>query len=130
MQPFNNYLVSMDLTGAQILALLEQQWTGDNAAEPRILSVSGLTYSYRGTGPGPYELLPQTVRVNGATLDEGRTYRVVANSFLADGGDAFSEFAEATGTFFGGLDIDALADYLKANDPYTPRPTDRITLAP
>ena len=129
-QPFNNYLVSMDLTGAQILALLEQQWTGENAAEPRILSVSGLTYSYRGTGPGPYELLPQTVRVNGTALDEGRTYRVVANSFLADGGDAFSEFTEATGTFFGGLDIDALADYLKANDPYTPGPTDRITLAP
>jgi 5'-nucleotidase len=30
-QPFNNYLVSMDLTGADIWSLLEQQWTGGNA---------------------------------------------------------------------------------------------------
>jgi 5'-nucleotidase len=120
----------MDLTGAQILSLLEQQWSGANAESPKILQVSGSTYSYRGTGTGPYELLPETVRVNGAALDEGTTYRVVANSFLADGGDAFTAFTEATGKFFGGLDIDALSDYLSANDPYTPGPTDRITLAP
>ena len=40
-QPFNNYLVSMDLTGAQIYALLDQQWTGANAAAAaRCLQVS------------------------------------------------------------------------------------------
>jgi 5'-nucleotidase len=55
---------------------------------------------------------------------------VVANSFLSDGGDAFGEFTAATGKFFGGLDIDALSSYLAANDPYTPPPTDRITLVP
>ena len=129
-QPFNNYLVSMDMTGRQILSLLEQQWSGANAEKPKILQVSGITYSYRGTGAGPYELLPATVRVNGAPLDEARTYRVVANSFLSDGGDAFTAFTTASAKFFGGLDIDALSRYLAANDPSTPAPTDRITLAP
>ena len=129
-QPFNNYLVSMDLTGRQILTLLEQQWSGANAGEPKILQVSGITYSYSGAGAGPYTLLPETVEVNGEALDEARTYRVVTNSFLADGGDGFDVLGTAPGKFFGGLDIDALSSYLADNDPYTPGPTDRITLAP
>ena len=45
-QPFNNYDVSMDMTGAQILTLLDQQWSGVNAESPKILQVSGITYSY------------------------------------------------------------------------------------
>ena len=122
-QPFNNYDVSMDMTGQQILTLLDQQWSGANASAPKILQVSGLTYSY---GPG-YTLQPGTVKVNGAPLDPTRSYRVVANSFLSDGGDGFAAFAQAGDKFFGGLDIDAFSKYLAAHDPYTPGPTDRIT---
>jgi len=128
-QPFNNYLVSMDLTGAQILALLEEQWSGDNATKPRFLQVSGITYSYARAGT-TYTLRPETVRVNGAALDPTRTYRVVANSFLSDGGDGFTTFTEAGDKYVGGLDIDALAGYLADNDPYTATPTDRISVAP
>ncbi|HYO18428.1 MAG TPA: bifunctional metallophosphatase/5'-nucleotidase, partial [Dermatophilaceae bacterium] len=44
-QPFNNYMVSMDLTGADIWALLEQQWPSG-----KILQVSkGLKYSWSAT---------------------------------------------------------------------------------
>ena len=49
-QPFNNYDVSMDMTGSQILSLLDQQWSGTNAASPKILQVSGITYSYTKSG--------------------------------------------------------------------------------
>jgi 5'-nucleotidase len=59
-------------------------------------------------------------------IDPAATYRVVANSFLSDGGDGFGVFAEATNKYFGGLDIDALTAYLGANDPYAPTATDRI----
>jgi 5'-nucleotidase len=117
------------MTGAQVLSLLEQQWSGVNAASPRILQVSGITYSYTRSG-STYALVPGSVRVGGEVIDPARTYRVVANSFLSDGGDGFAAFAEATGKYVGGLDIDALAAYLAANDPYTPAATDRITLAP
>ena len=34
-QPFNNYDVSMDLTGSQILSLLDQQWSGTKPAPAR-----------------------------------------------------------------------------------------------
>jgi 5'-nucleotidase len=128
-QPFNNYDVAMDMTGAQILSLLDQQWSGPNAASPKVLQVSGITYSYSKSGT-TYTLRPETVQVNGAPIDRARTYRVVANSFLSDGGDGFPAFAAATNKFFGGLDIDAFSRYLAAHDPYTPAPTDRITLVP
>ena len=39
-QPFNNYLVSMTLTGEQIKAILGQQWTGSNAGSNRRCSRS------------------------------------------------------------------------------------------
>jgi hypothetical protein len=128
-QPFNNYDVAMDMTGSQILSLLDQQWSGTNAASPKILQVSGITYSYSKSGT-TYTLKPETVQVNGAALDKARTYRVVANSFLSDGGDGFGAFTGATEKYFGGLDIDAFSAYLAAHDPYTPVATDRINVTP
>jgi len=35
--PFANHLVTLDMTGAQLLALLEQQWPADSSAPPGYL---------------------------------------------------------------------------------------------
>lgn len=123
-QPFNNYLVSMDMTGQQIYDLLAQQFTGTNAASPRVLQVSrGFAYTWTGAG----QVVPGSVTINGTPVDKSATYRVVANSFLSDGGDGFAAFAQARNKVFGGLDIDAFAAYLEKNSPYTPGPLTRIT---
>jgi len=126
-QPFNNFLVSMDMTGAEIETLLEQQWSGPNAAGPKILQVSeGFTYTWTGTGTERVD--PASIMLDGVVIDPAATYRVVANSFLSDGGDGFAAFAAARNKLVGGLDIDAFAAYLEANSPYTPVATDRITM--
>jgi 5'-nucleotidase len=130
-QPFNNYVVAMDMTGQQILDLLEQQWSGLNASSPKILQVSeGFTYTYSASAPAGSKVDDSTVMLNGAVIDPGATYRVAANSFLSDGGDNFASFAAGTNKYFGGLDIDAFANYLTAKSPYQPIATDRITQAP
>ncbi len=141
-QPFNNYDVSMDLTGQQILDLLNQQWNGSNeATSNKILQVSGITYQWDRSDAALLNanaLVPGSVMVdadgNPATpmvpIAAGDTYRIVCNSFLSDGGDNFGVFATGTNKYIGGLDIDALTDYLGANDPYTVTPTDRITSVP
>ena len=57
-QPFNNFVVSMDLTGAQIKAILNEQWNGDQRgpATRKILAgaPAGLSYTWdtlrRGAG--------------------------------------------------------------------------------
>ena len=123
-QPFNNYLVSMDLTGAQIKKLLTEQWSGVNAGAPKVLQVSeGFAYTYSGTTLG-------SVTLNGEPLVDTQTYRIVTNNFLSDGGDGFPTFVNGQDKYFGGLDIDAFANYLEAHSPYNPPPLDRVTLVP
>jgi 5'-nucleotidase len=130
-QPFNNYVVSMDMTGQQIFDLLEQQFSGGNAAAPKLLQVSdGFTYSYSASAPAGSKVDRSSVKLNGTPIVAGTTYRVVANSFLSDGGDNFAAFAAGTNKLIGGLDIDALATYLTAHSPYAPVTTDRITITP
>jgi 5'-nucleotidase len=139
-QPFNNFLVSMDLTGAQILDVLNQQWNGLNEEFPRILQVSGLSYTWDTSEAARAEADaivgdvlvdadgdPATAQV---PLDPDQSYRVVANNFLADGGDSFSVFAEGTDRLIGGLDIDAFRTYLRAHDPLDVPVTDRISSQP
>ncbi len=122
-QPFNNYLVSMNLTGQQIYDLLTQQVTGPNASRPKVLQVSrGFSYQLGDAGP-----VDGTVRLDDVPIDKAATYRVVTNSFLADGGDNFPVLEQATSKYFGGLDIDAFDDYLASHSPYTPLTPDRIT---
>jgi 2',3'-cyclic-nucleotide 2'-phosphodiesterase (5'-nucleotidase family) len=123
-QPFNNYLVSMTLTGQDIYNLLTQQDTGLNAARPNILQVSnGFSYQ-RAVGGGAVD---GSVMLNGTPISKAASYRIVTNNFLSDGGDNFPAFKNGTGKYFGGLDIDAFADYLTSVSPYTPGPLTRIT---
>jgi 5'-nucleotidase len=126
-QPFNNNLVTMTLTGAQIKNLLAQQFNNPNPGERRILQVSaGFTYTYSWSGSGSATITD--VRLNGTPLEDTTTYRVTVNSFLADGGDNFTVLREGTDRLVGGLDIDALVTYLQAHDPIAPPPADRITV--
>ncbi|MDQ1537621.1 MAG: 5-nucleotidase [Actinomycetota bacterium] len=127
-QPFNNYLVSMNVTGADIWSLLQQQWSGSNAgSNTKSLQISkGLKYTWTGVGAAQ---TVTAVSINGIPVanDGSASYRVVANNFLSDGGDNFAAFKNGTGKYFGGVDIDGLAAYLPAVSPYSALPLDRIT---
>ena len=127
-QPFGNLLVTMDLTGAQIERLLEQQAIAGRPGgrDVLILGVSeGFTFSYNPTAPFGNRVDPASIRLNGTVLDPAATYRIVTNNFLADGGDSFSVFTEGANRIGGGDDLAALIDYLEANSPVAP-PADRI----
>jgi 5'-nucleotidase len=130
-QPFNNYLVSMDMTGADMWSLLGQQWTGSNAGGgTKFLQVSnGLHYTVTGAGA---TRVVTALTINGVPVPNDATvYRIVTNNFLADGGDNFAAFKNGTDRYFGGLDIDGFAKYLPTTvQPYVPLPLDRITQLP
>jgi 5'-nucleotidase len=139
-QPFNNFVTSMDLTGAQIKALLNEQWNGNNETSRKILQVSGLTYTWdlsdaQAIGGNAIVGTP-TVDDDGNILTaevplvDGQTYRVVANGFLSEGGDNFLTFRNGTNKKDGGLDIDSLRTFLLSHDPYTAEPTTRISQQP
>ncbi len=125
-QPFANSLVVMSLTGQQIKDVLEQQWTGANAARPRILMPSaGFTYSWDNALAAGDRV--RNMALQGAPIVLTTTYRVTVNSFLSDGGDGFTTLLAGTNRLGGAQDIDALVAYFAANRPYSPAGTARIT---
>ncbi len=121
-QPFGNTLVVMTLTGAQLEALLAEQFM---LSEPNVLQVSGeLTYAWR-MGSG---LVRESVRLNGRALDPAASYRIVTNNFLAEGGEGFSGFKAGTNPVPVGGDSEALEAWFKAHSPLGPTARDRIRL--
>jgi 5'-nucleotidase len=125
-QPFGNGLVSMNLTGAQLDTLLEQQWCGQSSQ--RVLQVSaGFTYAWDAAKPVCDRVDPATIRLAGAPIDLGRTYRVTVNSFLAEGGDRFTVLTQGSGRLGGPSDLDALTAYFALNSPVAPGIRNRIT---
>ncbi|WP_162177290.1 5'-nucleotidase C-terminal domain-containing protein [Actinotalea ferrariae] len=111
-QPFANTLTVLTLTGQQIVDVLEEQWQPDGSSRPFLkLGVSGLTYTYDPTAPRG-ERITQ-VWAGDQALDLAASYRVVANSFLAAGGDNFLTFAEGTQRADSGrIDLQAFVDYM------------------
>ncbi|MBA2953147.1 ExeM/NucH family extracellular endonuclease [Nocardioides sp. MAH-18] len=122
-QPFANTLVNMDLTGAQIETVLEQQWqrTAAGAVPTRPflrLGVSeGFTYTYT-QRPDPANAGQKLGEVtamwlDGEPIDPAASYSVTVNSFLASGGDNFRELANGTTKQDTGItDLQAMVDYL------------------
>lgn len=131
-QPFTNMMNVVDLTGAKIISALQQQVSGPNQADPKILQVSkGLTYTLDMTKSGAARVLTDTVKLNGVPLDPAKTYRVAMNEFLAGGGDGFPALV-GTNKVVGASDLDVFDAYLTANsspsNPLAPPASGRITV--
>lgn len=131
-QPFSNILQTFDMTGAQIDQLLEQQWmVGRSAGEVLRLGISdGFTYSWSRSAPYGSKVDPASIKINGVTVDPNATYRVTANSFIAEGGDSFTAFVNGAPRTGGKVDLDALLDYFAANSPLGAPPASRSTEVP
>ncbi len=132
-QPFANTVNLKDITGEQLIKVLQEQVSGANAASPKVLQISsGLTYTLDLTKSGAERVVADSVRLNGAAIDPSATYRVAMNSFLAGGGDGFTTLGQGTNELVGEDDLAALTDYLTANssaaDPIEPPAADRITV--
>jgi len=110
-QPFYNNLVTITLTGAQIVQVLEQQWL--NQPRPRVLQVSkGFSYSWDNAKPAGQRVVPGSATLDGKPLDAAASYRVTVNSFLADGGDNFGAFKQGRDLRTGAMDVDAFEQFI------------------
>lgn len=129
-QPFANTLKTFDLTGAQIREALEQQWQPNGSERSKLqLGISdGLSYTYVEKAPRGEHI--KDITFNGEPLDEKATFHVVANAFLAAGGDNFAAFAEGTNHADSGqIDLDATVNYFKSHDVVDPAPLGRAMIA-
>ena len=116
--PFGNTIVSMDLTGAELRDVLEQQFVRLNGAHASVLQVSnGFSYSWDASKAPGQRVVPGSLMLNGTPIEDKRTYRVAANNFLAEGGDNFFAFAKARNKIDSQVkDMDAVIGYLVKHD--------------
>ena len=121
--PFGNALVTLSLTGAQLHALLEEQWQGGNAV---LQGSAGFTYEWKAAAPAGSRVDPKSIRLNGVIVDPLARYRVTVNEFLASGGDGFKVLIDGTERLRGIPDVDALEKYLAAHSPVTAPAMGRI----
>ncbi len=126
--PFNNSLVTMDLTGAQLLRLLEQQWEKPQPPGGRVLPVSsGFSYVWdaskpEGAAPGKGQrVVPGSMRLHGEPMAMEQSYRVTVNSFMASGGDALGVFKQGRNVQEGETDLVAAKLYFRLKG-ILPRP--------
>ena len=126
MQPFANNLVTLTLSGAEVKALLEQQFDSglNTAARPNLLMPSAnFRFSFDRSRPAGQRIL--SMSLNGRPIVPTRNYRVTVNNFMASGGDNFTMLTKGRNAVDGGLDLDATEAYLRTN-PNVPTPG-RIT---
>ena len=114
-QPFNNSLTIVTLSGAQLRELLEQQWQ-KGTFRPLQPSAS-LSYRWDPAQPEGRHLVPGSLKIHGRPVADGARYRITVNNFMADGGDNLSVLTRAAERLDTGLnDLEALIEYLQARD--------------
>ena len=130
-QPFGNTLVTFKMTGDEIQSVLEEQCQPVGSSRPFLhLGVSeGFTYDLAKTieNGDCTSVTVNNIKLNGVDLDPTAEYLVTVNNFLADGGDNFTTFAAVdTPRIDGGVDLQALINYLGTFSPVAPPSTDRV----
>jgi len=112
-QPFGNRVMRLELTGADLKATLEQQFSEAGA---KMLQTSGMTVHMDMTKPIGQRIVSITTD-DGKPLDIAKTYVVAANSFIADGGDGFTALTKAKKKTDVGDDLTALVAFLSSGKP-------------
>ena len=108
--PFVDELVVMRMTGAQIRRVLEQSLT----LERGLLQVSGIEIVYDLSKPERQRLV--SMRHQGSLIEPADELEVAVSGFLAEGGDLYDGFPEATRLRTLGKVSDVVVDYFRRRD--------------
>lgn len=113
-QPANDDLVTVRLTGAQIMQGLEQQW---QTGQTTMLQISGLEIAVDPQAPFGRRVVEARL-TDGQRLDPTAHYVVAINGLLAGGGGGFTAFQDGIEVGVGPKDLATLVDYIR----HLPRP--------
>ncbi len=133
-QPFANTLVTLDLTGAQLKQVLEEQWQPAGLSRPYLkLGVSkGFQYTYDPSAAAGSHIT--AMYLNGTKVTDTQVIKVGTNNFLSAGGDQFFTLAKGANIKDSGqIDLQSFVAYMAAKSPVSPDFAQRsvgVTVAP
>jgi len=95
--PFGNTLVTLDLTGNEIIASLENGVSQVEEGAGRFPQVSGLKYSFNRSLPVGERIIDVYVETENGfePIQADKTYTVATNAYMADGGDGYDAMKKA-----------------------------------
>lgn len=125
--PFQNTLSTFEVTGATMVAALENGVGQVEEGAGRFPQVAGMSFTVDlSMDPGSRV---SDVMVGGAPIDLEKVYGVVSNNYVRNGGDGYSMFEDAMNAYDYGPDLaDVTAEFLAEMGPYTPYTDGRITM--
>jgi 2',3'-cyclic-nucleotide 2'-phosphodiesterase (5'-nucleotidase family) len=85
--PFRAHVVALDITGAQLIQVLEEGLSQYQNLKGGFPHVSGMSYSFDPTAKVLQRV--RNVTINGKRIDKSKTYSLATSNFLANGGDGF-----------------------------------------
>ena len=130
--PFQNANATFELSGADIVAALENGASKIEETAGRFAQVAGLRYSWDGSKEAGSRIVSVEVP-DGAggwkPIDPAAMYKVASNDFMRKGGDGYAVFTDkAVNAYDFGPSLDqALANHIRARGPVTPVVEGRIT---
>ena len=130
--PFQNTLSTFEISGEGVVAALENGVSQVEEVKGRFPQVAGLKFTWD-PSVAPNEGRVQEVMVaegdGYVAIDPAKTYVVVTNNYVRNGGDGYKMFAgdDKNAYDFGPDLADVLAEYLAEQGPYTPYTDGRIS---
>jgi 5'-nucleotidase/UDP-sugar diphosphatase len=132
--PYGNEITVLELTGAQVVAALENGVSQVEEGAGRFPQVAGLRFRFSADAPSGERVECVEVRARDSNeflpIDPDTTYTLATNEYLADGGDGYDALGEAASRYDTGLLLsDVFAEYLQAVATVAPQIEGRITLS-
>jgi len=133
--PFSNTIATLDLTGEDIVAALEngvsRAHSAANEGTGRFPQVAGMRFIWSSDKlPGERILSAEIQNADGSftPIDSQETYKIATNDFLRKGGDGYSIFLEkAKNEYDAGANLeDVVATYTESHSPINPKLDGRI----
>lgn len=118
--PFDNQLMALDLTGAQVLQILEHS-VADGAGK---MQVGGMSFRFDASQSRGQRIIE--AKIGGEPLQREKVYRVVTIDYLAGGGDGQATFLEGANPTYGDTAVWVVAEYIRTHSPVDPRIEGRI----
>ncbi|MDM7932918.1 bifunctional metallophosphatase/5'-nucleotidase [Tabrizicola sp.] len=128
--PFQNTLSTFEVTGATVVAALENGVSQVEDGAGRFPQVAGLKYTFDPAQPAGARVSDVLVMAGDAwaPIDPAASYKVVSNNYVRGGGDGYRMFIDAANAYDFGPDLaDVTAEYMAKVGPYTPMTDGRIT---
>jgi len=129
--PFGNVIVKVRMSGAAILAALENGVSLVEGLNGRFPQVSGMTYTFSRSRPAGSRIVSATI--GGRPLDPTVFYTVATNDFMGRGGDGYATIraGEVMINEAGGpVMATAVAEAIQRAGTVSPRVEGRITVQP